>query len=309
MLGGVKVLGLCSGENGFFSFRYAHISRAGMQCDKVEKFLKKLCFVKGTDAKSANLPQIFQNLHSHTASVATVTDPYLHNTNFFACNSNPTESTPSEAEPSAECRENTESQVDSESSVGIDSMFDTSDSDSKDSSHPNFYKMDFFTQQLYVIFYETLLPVILRDYDRYSMMNGLEIRMPFMDHRVVEFLFSLPFSYKNGHGYTKRIVRDSMSEIVPKSVIWRKHKIGFNAPMIAWMQRDRAHNGLKEYFLDLAHSQDFLQSPFVKNPQHIQDAIIKICSMEQSSPHLAEEIWCALNPYIWSKSLKYALRF
>ena len=131
MLGGVKVLGLCSGENGSFSFRYAHISRAGMQCDKVEKFLKKFCFVKGTDAKSANLPQIFQNLHSHTASVATVTDPYLHNTNFFACNSNPTESTPSEAEPSAECRENTESQVDSESSVGIDSMFDTSDSDSK----------------------------------------------------------------------------------------------------------------------------------------------------------------------------------
>ena len=120
MLGGVKVLGLCSGENGSFSFRYAHISRAGMQCDKVEKFLKKFCFVKGTDAKSANLPQIFQNLHSHTA-----------NTNFVACNSNPTESTPSEAEPSAECRENTESQVDSESSVGIDSMFDTSDSDSK----------------------------------------------------------------------------------------------------------------------------------------------------------------------------------
>ena len=70
---------------------------------KIEKF------VKGTDSKSANLPQIFQNLHSHTASVATVTDPYLHNTNFFACNSNPTESTPSEAEPSAECRENTES--------------------------------------------------------------------------------------------------------------------------------------------------------------------------------------------------------
>ena len=47
-----------------------------MQCDKVEKFLKKLRFVKGTDSKSANLPQIFQsaasleNLHSHTASVA-----------------------------------------------------------------------------------------------------------------------------------------------------------------------------------------------------------------------------------------------
>ena len=77
-----------------------------MQCDKVEKFLKKFCFVKGTDAKSANLPQIFQNLHSHTA-----------NTNFVACNSNPTESTPSEAEPSTECKENTESKESLESSL------------------------------------------------------------------------------------------------------------------------------------------------------------------------------------------------
>ena len=88
-----------------------------MQCDKV------VDFSEGTDAKSANLPQIFQNLHSHTASVATVTDPYLHNTNFFACNSNPTESTPSEAEPSAECRENTESSVGLESSLSDSKKF------------------------------------------------------------------------------------------------------------------------------------------------------------------------------------------
>ena len=47
----------------------------GMQCDKIEKF------VKGTDSKSANLPQIFQSLHSHTA-----------NTNFFACSSKDSES-------------------------------------------------------------------------------------------------------------------------------------------------------------------------------------------------------------------------
>lgn len=180
---------------------------------------------------------------------------------------------------------------------------------SQDSSHPNFHTMDFFTQQLYVIFYETLLPVILRDYDRYSMMNSLEIRMPFMDHRIVEFLFSLPFSYKNGHGYTKRIVRDSMSEIVPKGVIWRKHKIGFNAPMIDWMRRDRAHNGLREYFLDLVHSQDFLHSQFVKNPRHIQEAMAKICSGEDSSYQHAEELWCAINPYIWSRSLRFMTTF
>ena len=100
-----------------------------------------------------------------------------------------------------------------------------------------------------------------------------------------------------------------MSEIVPKSVIWRKLKIGFNSPMIQWIQRDRAHNGLREYFLDLDHSQDFLQCPLVKNPKHIQEMIINLCSGKDNSFHHAEEIWCALNPYIWNKSLKYALRF
>ena len=69
-----------------------------MQCNKIEKF------VKGTDSKSANLPQIFQSLHSHTAM-----------TNFVVCSGSLTESTQGEADPSAECRANTESsRIDSE---------------------------------------------------------------------------------------------------------------------------------------------------------------------------------------------------
>ena len=73
----------------------------GMQCDKIENF------VKGTDAKSANLPQNFQNLHSHTA-----------NTNFFVCSGKPTQSTPSqEGKPSAECRADSESKHFTESTT------------------------------------------------------------------------------------------------------------------------------------------------------------------------------------------------
>ena len=73
----------------------------GMQCDKIENF------VKGTDTKSANLPQNFQNLHSHTA-----------NTNFFVCSGKPTQSTPSqEGKPSAECRADSESKHFTESTT------------------------------------------------------------------------------------------------------------------------------------------------------------------------------------------------
>ena len=61
----------------------------GMRCDKVEKF------VKGTDAKSANLPQIFQNLHSHTANTN-----FLEKLRFVVSGDNPKETTPSqEVEP------------------------------------------------------------------------------------------------------------------------------------------------------------------------------------------------------------------
>lgn len=110
---------------------------------------------------------------------------------------------------------------------------------SKDASHPNFHRMDHFSQQLYVIFYETILPTLLRNYDRYSMINGVEIRMPFMDHRLVEFVFSLPFSYKFDNGYTKWLIRKSVDSFMPSNVTWRKSKIGFNSPIIQWLQRDK----------------------------------------------------------------------
>ncbi|WP_230456513.1 saccharopine dehydrogenase family protein, partial [Helicobacter pullorum] len=53
-------------------------SSFGMQCDKIENF------ARGTDTKSANLPQNSQNLHSHAASVALATDPHLQNTRIYS---------------------------------------------------------------------------------------------------------------------------------------------------------------------------------------------------------------------------------
>ncbi|WP_394997665.1 invasion protein CiaB [uncultured Helicobacter sp.] len=94
----------CTRENGSL----------GMQCDKIADFSE------GTDAKSANLPKNPQSLHSHTA-----------NTNFFACSSNPTESTLSEAKPSVEIQENTESKE------SLDSSLSSSDSESTTSKNPS----------------------------------------------------------------------------------------------------------------------------------------------------------------------------
>jgi len=53
-------------------------------------------------------------------------------------------------------------------------------------------------------FHLNTLPTILRNFDRTSMQNSIEIRMPFMDYRLVSFIFSLPFESKVGGGYSKR---------------------------------------------------------------------------------------------------------
>lgn len=78
---------------------------------------------------------------------------------------------------------------------------------------------------------------ILVKVDRASMAVSLETRAPFLDHRVLEFLFSLPqdFIYKNG--VTKRIVRDILYKYVPREIIERP-KQGFSVPMSYWLRND-----------------------------------------------------------------------
>ncbi len=83
-------------------------------------------------------------------------------------------------------------------------------------------------------FYQRLLPAILRNYDRCSMAHGIEVRMPLMDWRLVSFAMALPASSKIGGGYTKRVLRDAMTGLLPESIRLRRQKIGFNSPMIEW---------------------------------------------------------------------------
>ena len=100
-----------------------------------------------------------------------------------------------------------------------------------DLRHNNYRIMLAFERRLYVIFHLTILPTLLRNYDRYSMAESVEVRMSFIDHRLVSFVFSLPLSSKIGGDYTKRIVRDAMKDIVPEPILTRRDKIGWNAPL------------------------------------------------------------------------------
>ncbi len=76
---------------------------------------------------------------------------------------------------------------------------------------------------------------MLTKVDRMSMARSLEIRVPFLDHRVVEYAFSLPPEYKVSGKMKKRIVQDTFREILPPE-LYNRPKRGFELPMLAWMR-------------------------------------------------------------------------
>ena len=80
------------------------------------------------------------------------------------------------------------------------------------------------------------LEELLRYADRNSMAHGREIRLPFLSHELVEFMFSLPSHFKIRQGWTKWLLRKSMENMLPGNITWRKDKVGFEPPQQKWMQ-------------------------------------------------------------------------
>jgi asparagine synthase (glutamine-hydrolysing) len=89
--------------------------------------------------------------------------------------------------------------------------------------------------RLYRMFHCDVLPTILRNFDRISMAHGVEIRMPFMDWRLVTFTMSLPDAAKHSGGFTKSIARRAMAGFLPDSIRLNQRKTGFNSPMPVWL--------------------------------------------------------------------------
>ena len=78
------------------------------------------------------------------------------------------------------------------------------------------------------------LPSLLRYEDKNSMAFSVEARLPFLDHRLVEFIFSLPFNMLIKNGWTKHILRESMKNVIPDDIRMRKGKLAFSVPQKRW---------------------------------------------------------------------------
>ncbi len=90
------------------------------------------------------------------------------------------------------------------------------------------------------------LEELLRFADRNSMAHGREIRLPFLSYELVQYVFSLPSSYRMRDGYTKWILRKTMDKKLPSEICWQKGKIGFEPPQKQWMQQPDFHGLLHD---------------------------------------------------------------
>jgi asparagine synthase (glutamine-hydrolysing) len=67
------------------------------------------------------------------------------------------------------------------------------------------------------------------------MAHGVEVRMPFMDWRLVTYTMALPEASKSSDGYTKMIARRAMAGRMPEQIRMGRRKVGFNSPMPEWL--------------------------------------------------------------------------
>jgi|CXWK01.1.fsa_nt_gi asparagine synthase (glutamine-hydrolysing) len=127
------------------------------------------------------------------------------------------------------------------------------------------------------------LTTLLRYGDRNSMAHSREVRLPFCDHRIAEFVFRLPPHLLMGEVQTKRLLRESMCGILPESIRTRWNKQGFRPPQDLWFQAPAFADRVRES-LDAACGR--VGSPWL--PQWWGRALARVRAGE---PSLSWVVW------------------
>ena len=86
------------------------------------------------------------------------------------------------------------------------------------------------------------LEKLLKFADRNSMAHSLEVRLPFLNHELVEFIFTLKSKLFLNEGWSKAILREGVKNLLPNEIVYRKDKIGFEAPHDKWSKSDKMND-------------------------------------------------------------------
>ncbi len=137
------------------------------------------------------------------------------------------------------------------------------------------------------------LPSFLHYEDRNSMAHSIEARVPFLDYRLVEFVFSLPMNQLIKDGVTKRILREAMKGILPETVRTRMDKMGYVTPDDVWFR-----GPLRKEIEYILESKSFAERGYL-NVGEIKKAFGEYCS---GRVNLGSTIWRWVNLELWFRT-------
>ena len=137
---------------------------------------------------------------------------------------------------------------------------------------------------------KTYLHELLMKQDQMSMATSVESRVPFLDHKLVEFTARMPDAMKLRGGTTKYVLRESMKGVLPEKILSRS-KMGFPVPIGSWF-RGPFKSIVDEYVLsDRSLSRGIFAPEFVRN----------VVALHQSGEDHSERLWALVNFEMWQR--------
>ena len=134
--------------------------------------------------------------------------------------------------------------------------------------------------------FKTLLPALLQVEDRMSMAHGVESRVPFLDHPLIELLATAPSSVKFAGGQLKHLMTESFDDLLPRDVVERTDKMGFPVPLSEWLQGDLRDFVVDQFSSKAARERDYFDSS-------------KILQGLDREPRFGRKIWGLLCLELW----------
>ena len=136
--------------------------------------------------------------------------------------------------------------------------------------------------------FKTLLPALLQVEDRMGMAHGLESRVPFLDHPLVEFAATIPSNVKFKDGGMKHVLKESMRHVIPDMIAERKDKMGFPTPITQWIK---------------GPARDFVHDIFSTQKAQNRDLVDNKIVLDQidKETKFGREIWGFLSLEIWQQ--------
>ena len=138
---------------------------------------------------------------------------------------------------------------------------------------------------------------MLTKVDLMSMAHGLEVRVPFLDHRVVEYAFQLPEESKINRQMKKRIVQDTFRNILPKA-LYRRPKQGFDVPLLGWFRSELKSSITEDWLSDV-----LIAEQGIFDPTSVQQLKSRLFSSNPGDAHATAWALIVFQSW-WKKYLK-----